>query len=102
MRVMEKFIDVKRGFPTHVFEIVNKWPWGGYTVWNIGRENFQHPGYIPLAQEGSLPYHINQKTLKALYVGDEDLCLRVLRYASQHGCDEKKFAELALDYFASL
>ena len=99
---MEKIIDKQTGCPAYEFEIVKGWPWGGYTVWNIGRANFQYPGYIPLAQEGDLPYHINPDTLKALYVGDEALCLSILRYASKHGVSEKKYAELALDYFASL
>lgn len=79
---------------THEFEVVNEWPFGGYEVWNIGRNNFPHPGYIPLCQEGPVKYHINPYTLKALFVGDEELCLKVLKYASQHGCDEDTFNKI--------
>lgn len=76
-----------------VFEVVNKWPRGGYKVWNIGRHNFEHEGYIPLAQVDGR-YYVNQKTLKALYVGDEALCLAVLREAGYHSVDEAKFNKM--------
>ncbi len=99
---MEKIIDKTAGAPVYEFEVVKEWPRGGYSVWNIGRANFRHAGYLPLAQAGDLPYHINPDTLKALYVGDEDLCLFILRHASRHGVSEKKYAGLVLDYFASL
>lgn len=75
------------------FEIVNEWPRGGYVVWNIGRHNFEHEGYIPLAQVNA-DYTINPVTLKALYVGNEDLCLAVLREAGHHGVDEAKFNKM--------
>ncbi len=74
----------------YVFEVVTEWPRSGYKVWNIGRHNFKHEGYIPLAQV-DVDYRINPATLKALYVGDEALCLAVLREAGYHSVDEAKF-----------
>lgn len=90
-----KFIDKKPGFPTHEFEVVDRWPMG-YFIWNIGRQNFPHEGYLPLAQEASQKYHVRTNTLKALYVGDEDLCLAAMN-AAQHVrgyFDEDRFIEL--------
>lgn len=75
-----------------VFEVVNEWPFGGYVVWNIGRHNFKHEGYLPLAQVDG--YHVRPRTLKALYVGDEALCLAVLHEAGLHGVDEAKFRKM--------
>lgn len=88
-KIIDRYFDRE-----DVYEVVNEWPRGGYFVWNIGRSNFPHPGYIPLCREGSLPYHVDMKNLKALYVGDEALCLEVLKEAGYHGCDEDKFYEI--------
>lgn len=77
-----------------VFEVVTRWPSSSrYKVWNIGRHNFEHEGYIPLA-EVYPDYTINPRTLKALYVGDEALCLAVLHEAGLHGVDEDKFIKM--------
>lgn len=89
-----KFIDKIPGFPTHEFEVVNEWP-TGYFIWNIGRQNFPHEGYLPLATETELKYHVNTRKLKALNVGDEDLCLAAMRAA--HNCEyftEDRFLKL--------
>ena len=83
---------------TDKFEVVTEWPWG-YRIWNIGRSNFPFPNYLPLAQESSVPYHVNLNTLKALYVDDEGLCKKVLKYAGFHGCNEEKFKELKKEYY---
>ena len=88
MSKCKKIIDVKYN-RTDEFDVVDEWPEGGYVVWNIGRHNFLHPGYIPLAQV-TADYHIVPETLKALYVGDESLCLRVLRAAGIGPREEKK------------
>ncbi len=90
---MERIID-KHWFRTDEYEIVTEWPWGGYVVWAIGRENFPYPGYLPLAQPAQKVNHIRLDTLKALYVGDEALCLAALKEAAEHGCDEPKFNAL--------
>jgi hypothetical protein len=84
---MAKIIDGR-----DVFEVVNEWPFGGYVVWNIGRHNFKHEGYLPLAQVDG--YHVRPWTLKALYVGDEALCLRVLKEAGYHTVDESRFNQM--------
>lgn len=97
---MKTIIDINHG-REDVFVVVNEWPIGGYTVWNIGRANFPHKGYIPLVQEGSQRYHVNLNTMRALYVGDERLCLKVLRYAGHYECDENKFNELKQEYHES-
>lgn len=89
---MERIID-KHWFRTDEFEIVTEWPLG-YVVWAIGRKNFPHSGYLPLANEAQDKYHIRLDTLKALYVGDESLCLAALNEAIEHGCDEYKFNAL--------
>ena len=61
------------------FEIVEEFP-QGYVVWNIGRENFPFPGYLPLAKP--LPnYHIERSSLKTVKV-DEALADVILKHAS--------------------
>lgn len=89
---MERIID-KKWFRTDEFEIVTEWPWD-YIVWAIGRENFPHPGYLPLAKPAQNEHFVRLDTLKALYVGDEALCLAALDEAIEHGCDEDKFNAL--------
>ena len=91
---MEKIIDTNYG-RTDEFEVVTEWPRGGYTIWNIGRKNFQHPGYLPLAQPmKENKYWVRLDTLKALRGEDEDLCLAALREAGKRGCDEEKFNQI--------
>lgn len=89
-----KIIDVKR-YRTDEFDVVDEFP-NGYVVWNIGRSNFQHPGYIPLARADA-NYHVDLGSLKALYVGDENLCLSILREAGLHGVDKDKFLKIKED-----
>lgn len=62
------------------FEIVNEFP-NGYIVWNIGRENFPFPGYIPLAKPDDRPYYIKRKGLKTIKL-NEDLADAILKEAS--------------------
>lgn len=76
----------------HTFAVITDFP-NGYEVWNIGRANFPHEGYLPLCQtDGN--YHIIPSTLKSLYVGDEDFCLRVMTEASRRGCNKTKYDRL--------
>lgn len=77
---MTRFIDRLPCKPVHEFEVVEEWP-AGYFVWLIGRENFPHPGYLPLAQSDWKPYHVRTDSLKAFYVGDEDLCQYIFKAA---------------------
>lgn len=90
---MATFEDKKHG-RTDIFEIVNEYP-AGYVVWNIGRHNFQHESYIPLARPTS-DYHIDLSSLKAIKVKDEQTALAILKEAARRGVDEKKFKAMAL------
>lgn len=91
----KKIIDINRNGSERAYDVVTEWPAGGYSVWAIGRHNFLHPGFLPLAQASDVPYHIKPDTLKALYVGNEALCLAALDEAIEHGCDEAKFNQIA-------
>lgn len=90
---MEEFRDKKHG-REDVFEIVNEFP-KGYYVWNIGRQNFPHECYVPLAKPLYDKYHIDLSKLKAIKVKDEKTAIEIMSYSSRHGCDEEKFKELA-------
>ena len=60
---MEKNIIKDNG---REFEIVESFPEGAF-VWNIGRQNFKHECYLPLAfLDTSYPdlYHVDVKRLK--------------------------------------
>ena len=72
------------------YEVVDTWPLG-YKVWNIGRHNFHHEGFLPLAKEGAQKYYVDLTSLKALRVGDEELCIAVLNKAGYCTVDEKMF-----------
>lgn len=72
------------------FEVVDEWP-VGYVVWNIGRANFQHEGYLPLCRVNA-DYMVDLATLKALNVGDEDLCQKVLK--SYDMVDYERFKQI--------
>jgi hypothetical protein len=90
--VMEKIID-KKCYRTDVFEPVTEVPFG-YSVWAIGRENFQHERCIPLAKEFDEKYHINLSCLKYIMVDTEDLALAILEEAVRHGVDRDKFLKM--------
>ena len=72
------FID-KKWFRTDVFEIVDTFP-DGYIVWPIGRDNFPHVGYIPLAKPAG-KFSVSTDGLKALKVESEEVALHVLKMA---------------------
>ena len=84
-----KIIDEKFG-RKDVFEVVEEYP-TGYIVWPIGRRNFQHPGYVPLAKRvSSDSYSIDINSLKAIKV-NEEIAEFILKEASRRGVDEEKF-----------
>jgi hypothetical protein len=89
---MEKIVD-KSYFRTHVFEPVTEVPFG-YSVWAIGRENFQHERCVPLAKEGNEKYHIDPNSLKYIMVDTEELALAILKEAIIHGVDRDKFLKM--------
>ena len=72
---------------TDVFEIVDEWP-AGYYVWNIGREHFPVPGYLPLCKDGvnveSFQRNIDRDHLKAIKVQSEAAALACMDYAYHH------------------
>ena len=72
------------------FEVVDEWPIG-YVVWNIGREYFPHEGYLPLCSVDA-DHIVDLATLKALNVGDEALCQKVLK--SYDMVDYERFKQI--------
>lgn len=89
---MKKIVDVKLG-RTDVFTVVNEFP-KDYIVWNIGRQNFKHDGFLPLARRIGDTHYINLNTLKAIEVESEELALAILKEASRCGVDYRKFVKL--------
>ena len=74
------------------YKVVDTWP-AGCVVWNIGRENFRHEGYLPLAYV-SADYQVDMSRLKAYHVGDEALCLKVLAAAGCGTVDYERFKQI--------
>lgn len=74
------------------FEVVDEWP-EGYVVWNIGRSNFPHEGYLPLCRVNA-DHIVDLDTLKALNVGDEDVCLKVLKDAGFNNVDYERYKQI--------
>lgn len=93
---METIVDKSYWGRTDTFEVVDEFP-AGYIVWNIGRRNFQHPGFVPLAKpDPNHPYHILLTDLKALRCKDEETALLVM-YLAHHrrgNFTAKEYAEL--------
>lgn len=90
---MEKFVDDNGWGTVHTFEIVSEFP-HDYTIWNIGRRNFPHEGYIPLCVADENCY-VDLGTLKALKVANEDLALALLKEAGRHTITRKEFFKIA-------
>lgn len=80
---MKKIIDTTNG-RTDVFEIITlaELP-ENYFIWNIGRQNFPHPGFVPFARAGELPYHVDLSSLKCVEMPNEDIALGILKLAGQ-------------------
>lgn len=80
---MAKFFeDTKEDGRIDRFEIVNEFP-EGYQIWHIGRENFPHEGYLPLAVvDGN--YHVDLSTLRCIKVESESLALAAMEAALDH------------------
>ena len=80
----------------HEFEIVESFPEGAF-VWNIGRENFKHECYIPLAfldTSYDEPYHVDVKRLKAIKVESEEIAINIAEVANWKTVDKKEFEEI--------
>jgi hypothetical protein len=82
---------------THTFEVVETFP-AGYSVWNIGRKNFNFECYLPLAKPKPSKYPfqkcIDPETLKAIKVKDEKTALKILNLSSCGVVDKSRFREL--------
>lgn len=90
---MEKFVDDNGWGTIHTFEIVTEFP-HGYIIWNIGRRNFPHEGYIPLCVADENCY-VDLDTLKALKVANEDFALVLLKEAGRHSITRKEYFRMA-------
>ena len=89
---MMTIIDVSYWGRIDRFEVVDAWP-AGCVVWNIGRENFRHEGYLPLAYVFA-NHSVDMSRLKAYHVGDEALCLKVLAAAGRGTVDYERFKQI--------
>ena len=81
---------------SHEFEIVESFPEGAF-VWNIGRQNFMHECYIPLAvldRSYPDPYHVDVKRLKAIKVESEEIAINIAEVAHWKTVDKKEFEEI--------
>ena len=90
---MEQIID-KTQWNTHTFEVVPDFPYG-YIVWNIGRSNFPHEGFIPLCVADK-NCHVDLSSLKALEVGNEEFALALLKEAGKHTINRRDFFKMAV------
>lgn len=90
---MEKFVDDNGWGTIHTFEIVTEFP-HGHIIWNIGRRNFPHEGYIPLCVADENCY-VDLDTLKALKVANEDFALALLKEAGRHSITRKEYFRMA-------
>ena len=80
----------------HEFEIVESFPDGAF-VWNIGRHNFPHECYVPLAfldTSFSDLCHVDVKRLKAIKVKSEEIALYIIDVAHCKTVDKKEFEEI--------
>ena len=80
----------------HEFEIVESFPDGAF-VWNIGRHNFPHECYVPLAfLDTSFPdlCHVDVKRLKAIKVESEEIAIYIAEVAHWKTIDKKEFEEI--------
>ena len=90
---MEKNIIKDNG---REFEIVESFPDGAF-VWNIGRHNFPHECYVPLAfLDTSFPdlCHVDVKRLKAIKVESEEIAIYIAGVAHWKTIDKKEFEEI--------
>ena len=53
----------------------------GYKVWNVGRQHFPLPGFIPVCAVNNYDCNIKPETLTALYVGSEERALQLMHIA---------------------
>lgn len=88
----ERFCSITR---TDKFEVVQDFI-KGTVIWNVGRENFNFKGYIPLVNMDDRYTVFGQKY--ALKVDSEELALYLLRQANFETIDQDKFNELVEEF----
>ena len=100
---MKTIIDKTYWGATDIYEVVDEFP-TNYVVWNIGRKNFQHECYLPLAERKSNDpdsweyWTIKRNTLKALKVESEELALYILEYSHRKTVDSTNFSQIVNSY----
>ena len=80
----------------HEFEIIESFPDDAF-VWNIGRHNFPHECYVPLAfldTSFSDLCHVDVKRLKAIKVESEEIAIYIAEVAHWKTVDKKEFEEI--------
>ena len=80
----------------HEFEIIESFPDDAF-VWNIGRHNFPHESYVPLAfldTSFSDLCHVDVKRLKAIKVESEEIATYIAEVAHWKTVDKKEFEEI--------
>ena len=80
----------------HECEIIESFPDDAF-VWNIGRHNFPHECYVPLAfLDTSFPdlCHVDVKRLKAIKVESEEIAIYIAEVAHWKTVDKKEFEEI--------
>ena len=78
------------------FEIVESFPEGAF-VWCIGRQNFKHECYLPLAfldTSYDEPYFVDLERLKAIKVESEEIAIYIADVAHYKTIDKKEFEEI--------
>jgi hypothetical protein len=94
---MKTIIDNTFWGRADVFEPAEEFPFG-YSVWNIGRQNFPHERCIPVCKPGRNEYswqrNIDTTTLKYVMVESEELALRILNEAGEKEIDRDRFYEI--------
>lgn len=77
------------------FEIVDSIPCA-FQVWNIGRENFNFSGFIPLALVNK-DYTVDLSSLKAYECPSEEIALKIIDKAKRQTVDAKEINKMLLD-----
>lgn len=100
---MERIVDTGWWGRVDEYEVVEEFPCG-YVVWNIGRHNFQHKGFVPLAkQDPNCKYRVLLDGLKALKCKDEYEALYIMSKASEgsKSIDIIEFNRIMEEYYES-
>lgn len=89
---METILTTSDYWNTDNFAVVDEFP-AGAIVWNIGRQNFPFPGFIPVAWPLD-DCHIDRARLMAVKCKDDETADAILKEAGRRGVNAERFAEL--------